>query len=83
MDDDKLVLGAGLSHELDQTDTTDTEDRSLITDISDAMGRGWWSERARRRKQKLREALVREHIQERERHKSRLASLTGLGARKE
>lgn len=83
MEDDKLVLGAGLGREPDRTDITDSDDRSLITDISDAMGRGWWSERARRRKQKLREALVREHIQERERHKSRLASLTGLGAKAE
>ncbi len=83
MDDDKLELGAGLMPETDQTDITDTTDRSLITDISDAMGLGSSSERARRRKQKLREALVQEHIQERERHKTRLASLLGLGAKRE
>lgn len=82
MDDDELVLGAGLNQETDQTDFTDTTDRSLITDISAAMGLGSSAERARRRKQKLREALVQEHIQERERHKSRLASLIGRGARR-
>ncbi len=83
MDDDKLVLGAGLAQESDQTDFTDSTDHSLITDISDAMGLGSATERARRRKQKLREALVREHIQEREHRKARLASLLGLGARRE
>ena len=82
MDDDELVLGAALNHESDQTDFTDTTDRSLITDISDAMGLGSSTERARRRKQKLREALVHEHIQERERRKTRLASLIGRGARR-
>ena len=83
MDDDKLVLGAGLAQESDQTDFTDGTDRSLITDISGAIGIGSADERDRRRKQKLREALVREHIQERERHKARLASLLGLGAKKD
>ena len=83
MDDDKLVLGVGLAQESDQTDVTDGTDRGPITDIPDAMRLGSASERARRRKQKLREALVREHIQERERGKARLASLLGLGAKKD
>ena len=82
MDDDKLVLGAKLTPEPDRTDATESTDHSLITDLSDAMGLGSSSERARRRKQKLREALVREHIREREWHKSRLASLLGLGAKR-
>ncbi len=55
----------------------------MINDISVAMGLGSMSERALRRKQRLREALVREHIQERERHKSRLASLIGCGTKTE
>lgn len=83
MDDDNLVLGARLDDEPDQTDTTDATDRSLITDISNAMGLKSPAERARRRKQKLREALVREHIRERELHKSRLASLIGHHAKTE
>ena len=83
MDDDNLVLGAGFAQDSDQTDFTDSTDRSLITDISDAMGLGSATERNRRRKQKLREALVNEHIQERERRKSRLASLLGLDARRD
>ena len=77
-DEDNVIIGAGLDEEHDQTDitdTTDTTDRSLITDISDAMGLISPGERARRRKQQLREALVAEHLQERERGKSRLAIL--------
>lgn len=74
-DEDNVILGAGLDDEHDQTDTTDITDRSLITDISDAMGLMSPGERARRRKQKLREALVREHLEEREQGKFRLARL--------
>ena len=83
MDDDKLVLGTRLDNEPDQTDTTDSTDRNLITDVSKVMGIKSSAERARRRKQKLREALVREHIREREFHKSRLAFLTGHPAKAE
>lgn len=82
MDDDNLVLGAGLAEESEQTDFTDATDRGLITDLSGAMGLGSSTERARRRKQKLREALVHEHIQERERYKSRLATLFGRGGKR-
>ena len=48
-------------------DLTDTTDRSLITDISDAFSNLAGKKRAERRQQKLRAELVREHIENRKR----------------
>ena len=44
-------------------DLTDSTDRSLITDISETLAYMSSEKRALRRSQKLREALVREHIE--------------------
>ncbi|MCP4767446.1 MAG: hypothetical protein GY875_14360 [Gammaproteobacteria bacterium] len=52
-------------------DLTDRTDRSLITDISETFSYLSGKNRAERRKQKLREELVREHIK----HKKKPASL--------
>ncbi len=46
-------------------DLTDPTDRSLITDISDTFSNLAGKKRAERRRQKLREELVREHIENR------------------
>lgn len=53
-------------------DFTDHTSRSLITDISQTFTNMSSENRAKRRRQKLREDLVREYFEERQRPKSRL-----------
>lgn len=55
-------------------DLTDTTDRRLITDISDAFSNLGGKKRAERRQQKLRQELVREHIENRKRPPTLLQS---------
>ncbi len=56
-------------------DFTDHTDRSFITDISDTLGYLSGENRAQRRKQKLREELVHEHIENTKQAPSPLQSL--------
>ena len=56
-------------------DITDRTDRSLITDISETFAYLSPESRAKRRKQKLREELVRAHIEQQIRAPSILQSL--------
>jgi hypothetical protein len=56
-------------------DFTDHTDRGLMTDISRTLTNLSSENRAKRRKEKLRENLVREHIKDKQRPKSRLKSI--------
>lgn len=56
-------------------DLTDPTDRSLITDISETLALMSSEKRALRRSQKLREELVREHIESSKQSQSTLRSL--------
>jgi len=58
-------------------DSTDHPKRSLITDISQTLTNMSTENRAKRRKQKLREDLVREHIDDKRRPGARLKSIIG------
>ena len=55
-------------------DFTDHTDRSLITDISNTLNNLSRENRAKRRMQKLREDLVREHIENKKKQSSFLKS---------
>ena len=55
-------------------DLTDSTDRSLITDISETLAYMSSEKRALRRSQKLREELVREHIETRKKTQSAFGS---------
>ena len=55
-------------------DFMDSTDRSLITDISETLAYMSSEKRALRRSQKLREELVREHIETRKKTQSTLGS---------
>ena len=56
------------------SDLTDSTDRSLITDISETLAYMSSEKRAIRRRQKLREELVREYIESKEQTESSLKS---------
>lgn len=56
-------------------DLTDSTDRSLITDISETLAYMSSEKRALRRSRKLREELVREHIESSKQSRSTLGSL--------
>lgn len=56
-------------------DFTDHPNRSLITDISQTLTNMSSENRTKRRKDKLREDLVREHIEDKQRPGSRLKSI--------
>ena len=58
-------------------DVEDRTDRSLITDITDTFSNLSGEKRAERRRQKLREELVREHIENKKRAPTLLQSLAG------
>ncbi len=51
----------------DEINSIDSTDRSLITDISQTLSNLSGKRRAERRRQKLRDELVREHIENRRR----------------
>ena len=55
-------------------DLTDSTDRSLITDISETLAYMSREKRALRRSQKLREELVREHLESSKKTQSTLGS---------
>ena len=55
-------------------DLTDSTDRSLITDISETLAYMSREKRALRRSQKLREELVREHLESSKQKQSTLGS---------
>lgn len=55
-------------------DLTDSTDRSLITDISETLAYMSREKRALRRSQKLREELVREHLESNKKTPSTLGS---------
>lgn len=55
-------------------DLTDATDRSLITDISETLAYMSREKRALRRSQKLREELVREHLENSKKTQSTLGS---------
>lgn len=55
-------------------DLTDSTDRSLITDISETLAYMSKEKRALRRSQKLREELVREHLENGKKKQSSLGS---------
>ncbi len=57
------------------SDFTDHSNRSLITDISQTLTNMSIENRAKRRMQKLREDLVREHVEDKERPRSRFKSI--------
>ena len=59
----------------DKIDLTDPADRSLITDISETLANLSTKKRAERKRQKLREELVREHIENRNRAPTFLQAL--------
>ncbi len=61
-------------HEFDFTNHTDSTDRNLITDISQTLDSLSAKSRAKRRCRKLREDLVREHIEEKQRPASFIKS---------
>lgn len=56
------------------SDLTDSTDRSLITDISETLAYMSSENRAMRRRQKLREELVREYIESKEQPRPALKS---------
>ena len=56
-------------------DFADHTDRSLITDISNTLNNLSRDNRAKRRKQKLREDLVREYFENKQKQSSNLKSL--------
>ena len=56
MNDDTSLTG------IDRTDITDLTDRSLITDISQALKQVSGKSRQARQRQKIRDDLVREHL---------------------
>jgi hypothetical protein len=56
MNDDTSLTG------IDRTDMTDLSDRSLITDISEALKQVSGRSRAERQRQRIRDDLVREHL---------------------
>jgi len=56
------------------SDLTDSTDRSLVTDISETLAYMSRENRAIRRRQKLREELVREYIESKEQPRSSLKS---------
>ena len=59
----------------DKIDLTDPADRSLITDISETLANLSTKKRAERKRKKLREELVREHIENRNRAPTFLQAL--------
>ena len=58
-----------------KVDATDYTDRSLMTDISVTFTNMSKKNRAKRRQQKLRQDLVREYFDEKQRPKTRLQSI--------
>lgn len=56
-------------------DFTDPTDRRLVTDISRTLTHMSGENRAKRRKDKLREDLVREHIEDKQSSRSRFKSI--------
>jgi hypothetical protein len=58
-----------------EVDATDYGDRSLMTDISLTLTNMSSKNRAKRRKQKLRQDLVREYFEQKQRPKTRLQSI--------
>ena len=66
--DKKISIGENL-------DTTDTTDRSLMTDISESLFYLSSENRSHRKKEKLRQELVREHIESQKQTPSLLQSI--------
>ena len=71
------MSGDSTNTDWDSQDITDSTDRSLITDISETLAYMSSKKRALRRSQKLREELVREHIESSKQSRSTLRSLIG------
>lgn len=59
----------------ENTDMTDTTDRSLMTDISESLFYLSSENRSNRKKEKLRQELVREHIENQKQTPSLLQSI--------
>ena len=58
-----------------EVDVTDSGDRSLMTDISLTLTNMSSKNRAKRRQQKLRQDLVREYFEQKQRPKTRIQSI--------
>jgi len=69
------MSGDSTNTDWESQDLTDSTDRSLITDISETLAYMSSEKRALRRSQKLREELVREHIESGKQSRSTLKSL--------
>lgn len=69
------MIGDETGSDEEKLDTTDSTDRSLITDISDSLSYLSSENRKIRQKERLRKELVREHIENQEKEPSLLQSL--------
>ena len=74
---DTTMSGDTRNTDWESQDLTDPTDRSLITDISETLALMSSEKRALRRSQKLREELVREHIESSKQSRSTLGTLIG------
>jgi hypothetical protein len=69
------MIGDETGNDEEKLDTTDSTDRSLITDISDSLSYLSSENRKTRQRERLRKELVREHIENQEMESSLLQSL--------